>query len=430
MEDRRANGEQPCLTTMKNDLANSDNGLRDTTVQTASEFYGLVEQGVLTMTALEEVVAGARARGVDLERLLLTEYGVPKHTLLETLARHYRCEFIEYDERLPIPRGLLTGLNADSLSTNQWMPVMKDAGGAVVIAARDPESAAMREDVKRQLRTRNYEFRVALDSDIQWFIQDYLHAKPGLLIGTERTGLAFWRNTMAHWRTRMACYRTDLAKARNGLAFIRWGLGTVALSNALLQTKNVTGSPYLYFSVLIAGIAISFYGLPKYLRVRKSRMTPPGNQTLAEVTAATIQFLENYHFLENTGIRRQTQGTMLARMGDFLLDHSTYLYPSPSSKVRSMLARERNVLAAQRTVAACYRTIYARARTGLAFIRTGFAFLSIGVGILSYYGFGLLTSFNVWLMAAGLLMVIDGILWYWPVRKEQAEIPRGIAYPE
>lgn len=398
--------------------------------QTASEFFGLVGQEILTQAALEEATTAARARGVDLEKLLLTEYEVPKHTLLETLARYYRCEFIEYDERLPIPPGLLTGLNADSLSTNQWMPVMKNTDGTVVIAARNPESAAMREDVQRQFRAGNYEFRVALDSDIQWFIQDFVHAKPGLLIGTERTGLAFWRNTMAHWRTRMACYRTDLAKARNGLAFIRWGLGTIALSNALLQTKNVTASPYLYFSVLIAGIVISFYGLPIYLRARKSRMTPPGNQTLTEVTATTIQFLENYHFLENTGVRRPTQGTMLARMGDLLLDHSTYLYPSPSSRVRTMLARERNVLAAQRTIAACYRTIYARARTGLAFIRTGFSFLSIGVGILSYYGFGLLTSFNLWLIAAGLLMLTDGTLWYWPVRKEQTEIPRSIAYPE
>jgi uncharacterized membrane protein YidH (DUF202 family) len=310
------------------------------------------------------------------------------------------------------------------------MPVIKDSSGTVVIAARNPQSPAMREDVKKHVTARTYEFRVSLDSDIQWFIQDFLHARVGLLIGTERTGLAFWRNTMAHWRTRMACYRTDMAKARTGLAFLRWGLGTIALSNTLLQSKNASSNPYLYFVVLAAGIAISFYGLPVYLNVRKSRMTPPGNQTLTEVTGATIQFLENYHFIENTGIKRESQGTMLARMGDFLADHSTYLNPTPSSKTRTMFARERNVLAAQRTIASCYRTIYARARTGLAFIRTGISVLSIGIGIISYFGFGLLTSFNLWLIAAGILLVIDGTLWYWPVRKEQAEIPRGVAYPE
>ena len=307
---------------------------------------------------------------------------------------------------------------------------MKDSSGTVVSAARNPASGAMREDVKKHIKADQYEFRVSLDSDIQWCIQEFLHARVGLLIGTERTGLAFWRNTMAQWRTRMACYRTDMAKARTGLAFLRWGLGTVALSNALLKSKSIAYHPALYFSVLLIGIVIAFYGLPIYLNVRKSRMTPPGNQTLAEVTAATIQFLENYHFIENTGIKRESQGTMLARMGDFLADHSTYLNPTPSSKTRTMFARERNVLAAQRTIAGCYRTVYARARTGLAFIRTGMSFLSIGIGIISYFGFGLLTSFNLWLIAAGLLLLVDGVLWYWPVRKEQAETPRGIAYPE
>lgn len=399
-------------------------------VRKGPEFSLLVERGILDLRTLEEATFVARARGIDLEKLLLAEYGVPKHQLLEALSAYYQCPSIEYDERLPIPPELLNDLSADALSTNQWMPLIKESTGMVVIAARHPDSPAMKEDVKKYVKAERYEYRVTLDFDIQWFIQDYLHAKPGLLIGTERTGLAYWRNTMAHWRTRLACYRTDLAGARTGLAFLRWGLGTIALSNTLLQTKNASSSPYLYFLVLAVGIAISFYGLPKYLNVRKSRLTPPGHQTMVEVTATTIQFLENYHFLENTGIKRETQGTMLARMGDFLSDYSTYLYPSPSSKVRTMFARERNVLAAQRTIAACYRTIYARARTGLAFIRTGISFLSIGIGIISYFGFGLLTSFNLWLVAAGILLVIDGTLWYWPVRKEQAEIPRGIAYPE
>ncbi len=399
-------------------------------VQAGSEFTALVTWGVISTPALDQAVVTAQARGIDLERVLQQEYGVPKQSLLDALAQYHQCASFEYDERLPIPPELLRGLNADSLSTNQWMPVIKDTDGTVIIAARFPNDPAMQLDVQNTLRAARYEYRVTLDADIQWFIQDYLHARVGLLIGTERTGLAYWRNTMAAWRTRMACYRTDLAKARTGLAFLRWGLGTVAISNALLKSKNIAYDPRLYYAVLIIGIAIAFYGLPQYLNVRKSRMTPPGNQTLTEVTAATIQFLENYHFIEQTGISREMKGTMLARLGDFLSDHSTYLYPSPSSKTRTMFARERNVLAAQRTIAACYRTVYARARTGLAFIRTGFSLLSIAIGILSYFGFGVLTSFNLWLLIAGVMLVVDGVLWYWPVRKEQAEIPRGVAYPD
>jgi uncharacterized membrane protein YidH (DUF202 family) len=396
----------------------------------ASEFSLLVEKGELRAEELDAAAKMARARGIEIETVLQREYGVPKAAMLEALADHYRCTSIEYDERLPLPPELLVNVSADSLSTNQWMPVMREGSGTVVIAARYPRSRAMQEDVFRQIAAEHYEFRVSLDADIQWYIQDFLHARPGSLIGTERTGLAFWRNTMAHWRTRMACYRTDLAKARTGLAFLRWGLGTIALSNVLLQSKNTAANPVLYFPLVTIGVVISLSGLPAYLQVRRSGMKPPGHQTLAEVTAATIQFLENYHVLENTGVRRETQGTMLARMGDLLADYSTYLGPTPSSRTRTMFARERNVLAAQRTIAACYRTVYARARTGLAFIRSGMSLLGIGIGSLAYFGFGLLTSINLWLMAAGILMLVDGLLWYWPVRKEQAEVPRGIADPD
>ncbi len=399
-------------------------------VDALEEFSALADWGTLDRASLDEAASFAQARGVDLEKLLQAEYGVPKRALLEALAGHYGCPYIEYDERLPIPPELLAGLDADSLSIYQWMPVIKYQGGCVVIAARNPEDPAMRAEVEKYVKAERYEFWVSLDSDIQWYIQEFLHARPGLLIGTERTGLAYWRNTMARWRTRLARYRTDLAAGRTALAFSRWGLGTVAISNTLLQSKDVSSSPYLYFSVLITGILITFYGLPRYLDVRKSRMSPPGNQTLVEVTAATISFLEHYNFIEDTGVRPPARGTMLARMGDLLMDHCTIIYPSPSSRVRTMYARERNVLAAQRTIAACYRTVYARARTGLAFIRTGIAFLSMGIGILGYFGLGWLTSFNLWLIVAGILMTVDGVLWYWPVRKEQAEVPRSFAYPE
>ena len=116
---------------------------------------------------------------------------------------------------------------------------------------------------------------------------------------------------------------------------------------------------------------------------------------------------------------------MLARLGDMLADYSTIIFPVPASRERTHLARERNVLAAQRTVAACYRTIYARARTGLAFTRTGVSFFSFGIGLMVYFKFGWSSLFDMFLISAGLLMIIDGLLWYLPVRKEQAELPHS-----
>lgn len=389
----------------------------------AERYLLLIDWGVLNEGQLYAAEIAAIARGIELERILIREYSVPKRILLQALSEYYNRPFVEYDEKMPIPPELLSGLDGERLSLSQWFPVIKD-GGTVVIAANNPEDPAVLSEVRNYIRAERYEFWVALGEDIQWFIQDFLHAKPGLLIGTERTGLAFWRNTMAHWRTRLACYRNDLAKARTGLAFLRWGLGFVAISDALMRTHKFGSMFYLYWIMMAAGFVLVIFGLSDYLKIRKSRMRPPEHQTLVEVTSATVHFLENYHFIENTGTEISIKGTMLARLGDFLADHCTILYPSPASRERTHLARERNVLAAQRTVAACYRTIYARARTGLAFIRTGISFSSVGLGLIHFFGFSLLTVFDSVLITAGILMVIDGMLWYMPVRKEQAEIPR------
>jgi len=382
----------------------------------------LVERGVLTMDELQAAYNSAAARGLDLERLLISELKIPKHVLLQALSDYYHCPFAEYDERLPIPPEPLPDLDGEKLSISQWFPIIRD-GNTVVIAANDPSDEVVHDEVKKAIKAEKYEYWVALGEDIQWFIQDFLHAKPGYLIGTERTGLAFWRNTMAQWRTRLACYRTDLAMGRTYLAFLRWGLGLIAIADALMRAQKGIGFIYLLM-IMAGGFLLAFFGFFGYLRIRKLRIKPAKEQTLVEVTAATVLFLENYHFIDNTGAYIPSKQTMLARLGDFLADHCTILYPSPSSRERTHLARERNVLAAQRTVAGCYRTIYARARTGLAFIRTGVSFAGLGLGLIHYFGFSILTSIDSLLIAAGIWMIADGWLWYMPVRKEQAEIPR------
>jgi hypothetical protein len=49
----------------------------------------------------------------------------------------------------------------------------------------------------------------------------------------------------------------------------------------------------------------------------------------------------------------------------------------------------------------------------------------VGLGLLHYFVFSLLTAFDVLLIAAGVFMAVDGLLWYWPVRREQAEMPES-----
>jgi uncharacterized membrane protein YidH (DUF202 family) len=393
-------------------------------------FQQLVDAGILTGEELHTAGVAATCRGMPVESILRHEYDIPRRQLLQALSKYYDCPWIEYDERVPVPRELLVPLNGRKPWMGFWFPVIKD-GESVVIAASDPLDRAMTSEVKSLIPAARYEFRVALLEDIQYFVQDFLNGPPDHLIGNERTGLAFWRNTMARWRTLMACYRTDFAKTRTNLSLVRGGLKIILIVEALMHFHHGGALLYyLYWGCIGLGFSLVIFGLFIYHGIKKSIMSPPKHHTLVEVTSAALYFLEDYQYTEKTPADSALRKTMLARLASLLPNCCVFIDSSLDHKVRSYLAHERNSLAAQRTVAACFRTIYARARTGLSFIRTGVYFVSIGLGLIGYFGLNVLTILNAFLVASGIWMIVDGALWYWPVRKEQSEFPPILSYME
>ena len=389
-------------------------------VESMESFQPLVDWGTITEGQLRSSGEAAQARDVEVEEILHYELGIPRRKLLEALARHYCCEWVEYDERLPVPPELLAGLDPARACSNLWFPVALD-DDTVIIAARNPRDPLMIEEVTDCLKAGKFQFHVALAEDISYFIEDFLNSDPAELVGNERTALAVWRNTMARWRTKLSSYRTDFARARTHFSLLRGGLMMMAIGSTLLRSGRATHLAPIYWTMLAVGLLLILLGLLSYHRLKKSIFRPPRHDTLVEVTAATLHFLENYQFAERGNPSGKSGRTMLARLADMANCTMTIIERSRDNKPRSLLAHERNLFAAQRNIAACYRTIYSRARTGLSFIRTGVSFASVGVGLITYFGLSVLNIVDAFIILAGLLMVIDGILWYWPVRKENYE---------
>ncbi len=101
-----------------------------------------------------------------------------------------------------------------------------------------------------------------------------------------------------------------------------------------------------------------------------------------------------------------------------IIDNNFDVNPdAPFSAGRTPLAKVRTFLAIRRSMYACYRTTLAKGRTGLAFIRTGISFIAISLLLLRVFGIGYLTIFESALLIAGIIMTIDGIIWYLPARK-------------
>ena len=380
----------------------------------------LADAGDIGREQLREAGIEAVRRNQELEWVLRHDYDIPRRKILQILSEYYHCQWGEYDERLPVPAELLAGLDVDILCASRWFPIIKD-GQTVVIAANDPRDPQVIHEVEKFFPAGDCQFRVALGEDIRNFIQDFLNSVPEHIIGNERTGLAYWRNTLARWRTKLACYRTDFAKARTHLSLLRGGLSLIVIGRTLLRVRMIESLIPLYWAMIASGFCISIFGISTYFRIKKSMLRPPKHQTLVEVTGTTLFFLEGYQFVETKPAETSLKRTMLARIAGSLPNCCVFIESSLDNKVRSYLAHERTSMAAQRTVAACYRTIYARARTGLSFIRTGGAFISIGLGLMEYFGLSILTVLDSLLVIAGLLMVVDGAAWYWPVRKEQSE---------
>ena len=63
----------------------------------AERFLILLDWGALTPEEFRTAEHAAVARGVELERILIREFGVPKQKVLASLSEHYKCPFVEYD---------------------------------------------------------------------------------------------------------------------------------------------------------------------------------------------------------------------------------------------------------------------------------------------------------------------------------------------
>ncbi|MGD9503508.1 MAG: hypothetical protein AB7W37_01245 [Syntrophobacteraceae bacterium] len=101
-----------------------------------------------------------------------------------------------------------------------------------------------------------------------------------------------------------------------------------------------------------------------------------------------------------------------------MIEHQQDVNPGfPPSAGRTVLANLRTWLAGERTQMAQFRTTMAQGRTGLAFIRTGFSFISIALVLLRMFGIGWLSILEVLLLGCGVVMTLDGIVWYLPARK-------------
>jgi uncharacterized membrane protein YidH (DUF202 family) len=374
------------------------------------KFERLIRRGFLTPSGLSGLVGEAEAVGGLIEELLLQK-GIPKHEILFALSEYYNLPFVEYDENLSISRSVLKFVDFEQLKAGLWVPLSVFQGRAEVIAYR-PEDPALAAEIRKTLSVEEVDFKAALARDIVRIIENNFDLNPGFPPSAGRTPLALVRTYLAERRSAFAEQRTSLAKGRTGLAFLRTGVAFIAIAVALFR---LFGPGYLLIIegiLLIAGIVAVADGLKWYLPARRSA------KSMLDYTAD--ERTSDFSVLEvsNPGTDAVFRRSRPVPGANELRKNWRNLSPVMR---RRFLANDRTDMAEERTVLACVRTRMAKARTGLAFARSGVAFSGLGIGLLRQFHLGRWSVFDAALIAAGVFMSIEGILWYRPAKQAGRE---------
>jgi uncharacterized membrane protein YidH (DUF202 family) len=394
-------------------------------------FAALAQRGLATVRDIEAADLAWSRDGVRPEVYLRQTLRLTRADLRQALADHHSLPPLAYDECLPIPEDLVRlAYTAKGPGQGLWFPICREHD-LITFAVSAPDDPETTREIESLFPGRPRCFMACLREEVIWYAQDF--AWRDVLkgpVGAQRTAMAFWRNTMALWRTKLGCQRTNLAIGRTWLNIMRWSLGLIGMANTLLRLNHLKVHPGLPWAAVAIGLILATFSMWSYLRLRLT-LQHASDHSLVESTSAVLHFLEEYHFLDMpcpTG--EVPKKTMLGRLGDCLVNYSTITLPRGGYRERITLARERNVLAAQRTILACYRTLASRARTGLAFFRTGVTVLSLGLGLVTYFGLSPLSLLDGLLILCGAAMIVDGMAWYWPVRKEYTETPRCLRFDQ
>jgi type II secretory ATPase GspE/PulE/Tfp pilus assembly ATPase PilB-like protein len=135
-----------------------------------TKFDYLLENHILTQKELEKAIADARQKKEPVETLLVSEIKIPKKEVGKSLSEFYKVPYAEYNQNIPIPGDLLSGLRVPFMRNNLWVPIRRE-GENIMIAIDNPHDIQKIDDIKTLFMGKSLVFSVALKQDILDFIK-------------------------------------------------------------------------------------------------------------------------------------------------------------------------------------------------------------------------------------------------------------------
>ena len=134
-----------------------------------TKFDHILENGILTNKELDKAVADARQRREPIEKILISDFKVPKYEIGKSLSKFYKVPFVDYNKNAPIPGELLAKVKVPFMKSNSFVPLRVEEGN-VLVAIDNPHDLQRVDNIRMVFGSQQVTFAVALREDIEQYI--------------------------------------------------------------------------------------------------------------------------------------------------------------------------------------------------------------------------------------------------------------------
>jgi type II secretory ATPase GspE/PulE/Tfp pilus assembly ATPase PilB-like protein/GAF domain-containing protein len=141
-----------------------------------TRFDYLISHDLLKEEELDGAWEESREAKETVEGYLMSKYKISREDLGRSFEEFFRCKFIPFSDKVPIPGDLLNNLKKEYLRRELWVPLQKK-DGLIHIIVDDPNNILKRDMIENLLKTKAVRYDVSLSEDIIKYI-NYFYQSP------------------------------------------------------------------------------------------------------------------------------------------------------------------------------------------------------------------------------------------------------------
>ncbi len=140
-----------------------------------TRFDYLISHDLLKEEELDAAWEEAREAKEQIDDFLMKKYRISHEDIGRSFEEFFRCKFIPFSDRYPIPGDLLVNLKKEYLRRELWVPLEKK-DGVIHVIVDDPNNILKRDMIENLLKTKAVRYDVSLPSDIIKYINNFYHS--------------------------------------------------------------------------------------------------------------------------------------------------------------------------------------------------------------------------------------------------------------